>query len=128
MKTKRNLTLIVVTVLFIAAACSPTKSPSSVLNPAQPATRNDKVLPLPVTGKQTSNTDQDLQAFPSQQLHRYCVSEDSQTQGDCVEREPSPSTSLFSGNSNASAGADLSQKLHSDCAAEDSQRQASCTP
>lgn len=128
MKTKRNLTLIVATVLLIAAACSPAKSSSSVSNPAQPATRNNKVLPLPVTGEQTSNTVQDLQAFPSQQLHRDCVSADSQMQGNCMEREPGQSTSLFSSNNNADAHTALSQQLHSDCVSEDSQRQDSCAP
>lgn len=131
MNIKFHLALIGVTILLIATACSSAKVSTSALDPAQPATRNDKAVVLvPITGEQSSDVAQDLKAYPSQRLHRYCALEGSQKQANCVEKEPNVLTgpTLFSSNNNADVHAYPSQQLHSNCVSKDSQHQESCLP
>ncbi len=129
MNSKVYVALVGISILLIATACSTAKVSSSALDPAQPATRNDKAV-VPVTGEQPSNVAQDYQSYPSQRLHRYCAMENSQKQANCLEKAPTGSMGLilFSSNTNADVQTYPNQQLHSKCVSEDSKRQEGCIP
>lgn len=126
MNAKPNLSLIVVALLIIVAACSPTANSLPILDQAQPEERYYKIVPLePVTGQNVYDYEQEARAYPSQQLHSNCLSNDSQRQEMCQEKEPQGA--IFLPRSlNIDSPAYPSQKLHSDCLSEDIQRQDNC--
>lgn len=128
MNTKLHLALIGVSILLVAAACSSAEVSSSAVEPVQPALRNDKAVALiPITGEQSLDVAQDLQAYPSQSFHSRCVSEDSQRQINCADKEPSrlSGSTLLAGTANRTYP---NQQVHRDCVSENSQRQNSCLP
>ena len=131
MNIKLHLALVGVTLLLTATACSSAKVSSSAVDPAQPATRNDKAVVLvPVTGEQSSDIAQDFQAYPNQRLHSQCVSEESQRQVNCADKGSSrwAGAILLSGSSNADSRTGPNPQVHSACASEKSQRQERCMP
>lgn len=130
MNTKLNLTLIVITILFAASACSPAVHSSTNSSPVSNiAQRADKTVALvAVTGGHASVSVQETQAYPNQQFHRYCVSEDSRRQANCMEPKPGLTSGLISSGTSTDIGDYPSQQLHSACVSQDKQRQDSCIP
>jgi hypothetical protein len=133
MNSKLNLNMIVVAVFFIASACSPTANSIPILDQAQPESAYNLAPSVPVTGelpaytadRQTYDFEQEVWAYPSQQLHSACVSEDIQRLGKCEEAELKAST-FHHVNENTAAPAYPGQKLHSHCVSVDIQRQDDC--
>jgi hypothetical protein len=133
MNINPNLVSMIAITFLIGTACSPTLDSSPVMNQTQPEERDYKIAPLvPVTGHQENKIsenaydyEQETQSYPSQQLHRNCVSNNSQRQDRCQEKEPND-VIIHPGKTNSDLPTYPSQKSHSDCVSEDIQQQYKC--
>lgn len=132
MNTRLNLASIILTLIFIAAACSPKESSPPIVDRVQSERNYEMVQSLPVTGGQpyvaeqrAYDFEQEVRAYPSHQVHSACASADIHRQGRCEEKEQIRKT-LLPGNGNTEAPASPLQKLHSHCVSEDLNRQNYC--